>query len=82
MILISICDFGYAKPGEELECIPYQRTSSQNVISRKDHIGRLQEHPFLQAGTAEKFIKKNELESAHKFLRPNHISRRKLQSLA
>lgn len=41
----------------------------------------LQEHPFLQVGTAEKFLLKNELESTHKLLRPNHIFRRKLQSL-
>lgn len=53
--------FEYVKSDEELEYIPYQRTSSQNVISGKDHIDRLQEHLSLLVETAEKFIFKKQI---------------------
>lgn len=69
--------FKYVKSDQELEYIPCQRTSSQNVISGKGHISRLQGHLSLQVRTAEKFTFKKRI-SKFTWLRPNHISRSKL----
>ena len=75
--LVSIQYFKYVKSDEELEYIPCQRISSQNVISGKGHISRLQGHLSLQVRTAEEFTFRKQI-SKFTWLRPNHISRSKL----
>lgn len=55
MTLANVWYFEYAKNDEELEYIPYRRTSSQNVISGKAHTDSLKEHLSLLVGTAQKF---------------------------